>query len=294
MSTMPWTALLWKHNPIVGYFKQEYSVLTPFTRRKIQEHVAHQIAQAKGSPQPSRPVDFTDRFLEAAKSPEPPGINVTLVVNWTLNNFVAGGDTTTIALRSVLYNVVKNPRVYAKLMAELSAEPLSRPVVTYQEAMALPYLSACIREALRIHPSIGLGLERVVPASGLVLPDGYTLPGGTKVSMNAWIVARDRTIFGDDADVFRPERWLRGEGDEKEEFEARLAGMKRADLVFGAGSRSCIGKNVSFLEIYKAVPSLLMAFELEVAGGRKWEVQNKWIVRQSGFECVVKERGVSS
>ena len=293
---MPWAALLWKHNPIVGYFKQEYTVLTPFTRRKVQDHIAYQAAKAQGTSLQSRPTDFTDRFLGAATTLSASGssINVNLLVNWALGNFSAGGDTTAIALRSVLYHVLRSSGVYARLSAELTKAQLSVPV-SWKAAQHLPYLDACIREALRIHPPIGLGLERDVPSSShITLPDGHRLPAGVQVSMNAWVIARDPATFGPDPDMFRPERWLQEEGESLDVFGKRLADMKRADLVFGAGSRSCLGKNVSFLEIYKAVPSLLLAYRFQIVDGgmgkAEWEVQNRWIVRQSGFDCFLKVR----
>ena len=62
-------------------------------------------------------------------------------------------------------------------------------------------------EAGRIHPPFGLHLERVAPPEGLNLC-GQDIPGGTIVGMNAWVVHRDRDIFGEDAACWRPERWL--------------------------------------------------------------------------------------
>lgn len=62
-------------------------------------------------------------------------------------------------------------------------------------------------EALRIHPSTGLMFERYVPAGGVVL-HGKFIPGGTTIGVNAWVFNRDADIFGDDSDVFWPERWI--------------------------------------------------------------------------------------
>jgi len=60
------------------------------------------------------------------------------------------------------------------------------------------------------------------------------LPGGTVVGINAWVVQRDRSVYGEDADEYRPERWL-------EAGEEELKGMERAFLAFGMGMRMCIG-----------------------------------------------------
>jgi cytochrome P450 len=69
-----------------------------------------------------------------------------------------------------------------------------------------------IKEALRLHPGVAFPLERIVPEGGATLC-GKFIPGGTVVGMNAWVLHRDQRVFGSDADVFRPERWLEAEPD---------------------------------------------------------------------------------
>lgn len=63
-----------------------------------------------------------------------------------------------------------------------------------------------IQETLRIHPNTGTILERKAPPGGVTI-DGYYIPGGTIVGVNAWVLHHDR-IFGQNPDEFRPERWL--------------------------------------------------------------------------------------
>jgi cytochrome P450 len=66
---------------------------------------------------------------------------------------------------------------------------------------------------------------------------GEHIPGGTIVGCNAWVVHRRPEIFGEDVDIFRPERWL-------EASPAQLKEMKATMFQFGAGARTCIGKNI--------------------------------------------------
>lgn len=105
---------------------------------------------------------------------------------------------------------MKHPETLRKLREEIDtafeAGRLSMPV-TWRQSRSLPYLEACFMEAGRIHPPFGLHLERVAPPEGLNLC-GQDIPGGTIVGMNAWVVHRDRDIFGEDAACWRPERWL--------------------------------------------------------------------------------------
>jgi cytochrome P450 len=115
----------------------------------------------------------------------------------------------------MFYYLCKNQQAYSKCVSEILAfdarGELSK-FVTYHEAQRMPYFQACMREALRMHPAVGQLLERVVPEAGTTV-DGVFLPAGTIVGMNPWVAARDRAVYGGDAHVFRPERWI--EADEK-------------------------------------------------------------------------------
>lgn len=72
---------------------------------------------------------------------------------------------------------------------------------------------AVIREAMRVHPSNCYPLERVVPEGGTEIC-GYFVPQGTVVSMMAPVVNKAPSVFGKDADAFRPERWLEADKEE--------------------------------------------------------------------------------
>lgn len=150
----------------------------------------------------------------------------------------------------------------------------------------MPYLQASIKEALRMHPAVGLLLERHVPKDGIEL-DGQYFPEGTIVGVNPWVAARSKEVYGMDADVFRPDRWLDADPEQ-------LKAMERANLTFGSGARSCIGKNISMLEIAKLVPQLLEHYEFRFpTAGHQWKVVGGWFVGQDNFEVTVSRRSVS-
>jgi cytochrome P450 len=231
--------------------------------------------------------DFLDRFL-AAKELHPKDVNDTFVWCYAITNVVAGSDTIAIPLRSILYYVISNPSIYSNLMQELADGKLSLPV-SWKSAQQLPYLDAIVREALRIHPPVGLGLERVVPVSGLRLSDGTFFEPGTLVSMNAWVLHRSEEIFGHDAGIFRPERWLQRPNEALEAFQERLHKMQQSEFTFGFGPRTCIGKNLSLLEIYKVVPTLFLSFDMAIVRA-DWKTWNSWFVRQEGLEIQMDAR----
>lgn len=119
----------------------------------------------------------------------------------------AGSDSTASTMQSFFWHVLADARVYGQLMQEiLSASGLSDPVA-YNEALALPYFQACLKEAMRVRPAVGVNISRKVPPGGADI-DGTRLPGGVNVAINGWVLHRDREVFGQDAHQFRPERWL--------------------------------------------------------------------------------------
>ena len=138
----------------------------------------------------------------------------------------AGSDTTAIALRSAIDGLLTHPACYRKLQAEIDQRradgDLSLPV-KYSEAQQMPYLQAVLKEAMRYHPSTGFIMERHVPKRGATIC-GVEIPGGTIVGINSWVVHRDKAVFGEDADEFRPERWLEAD-------EERLKSMERSFFV---------------------------------------------------------------
>jgi cytochrome P450 len=210
--------------------------------------------------QPNRGIDLLSKFTQAQHE-HPETMTDDLVLTTCLSMVLAGSETTAISLSSVFYYLLKNPSTYAKLMAEIDEAVQSGTVdnnehglVSWASSQKLPYLDAVIQEAFRLHPAAGLILERVVPAQGAVIL-GEHIPAGTIVGCNAWVLHRRPEIFGEDVNYFRPERWL-------EASPEKLKDMKATMFQFGAGARTCIGKNISLLEIYKLVPSFLRRFEV--------------------------------
>ncbi|KAK4206779.1 cytochrome P450 [Rhypophila decipiens] len=192
------------------------------------------------------------------------GLDADELVSETVLQIIAGSDTTATALRSIMLYLFSHPRVYAKLQAEIHATAQERKykgVIPDSEVRKLPYLQAVIKEGMRMHPPITDSVPKRVPDGGdTVVVDGKSvfLPGGALVSYAAWPLHHSKAIFGDDAGVFRPERWLsKNLKDEKKMLE-----MNRThELIFGYGKYQCLGKPIALMEIGKVVFELLRNFD---------------------------------
>lgn len=125
-------------------------------------------------------------------------------------NLFAGSDTTAIAMRATLYQLLTHPPVMKRLLSELESAKrqgtLSNPV-KFSEAMKLPLFVACVKEAMRLHPSVGLSLPRYVPVGGCELA-GQFFPAGVRVGINPAVIHYNSEAFGSDAASFNPDRWL--------------------------------------------------------------------------------------
>jgi cytochrome P450 len=116
-----------------------------------------------------------------------------------------------------------------------------------------------------MHPVVGHIFERVVPTTGMTLPNGTILPPGTIVGVNPWVIHYQERIFGAKPHEFRPERWMRGETEAVEAYEARTKMMRDADMAFGGGNRICIGRPLALVELYKVVATLFGKYEVCMA-----------------------------
>lgn len=221
-------------------------------------------------------------------------------------------------MRTCLYYICSHKDVYVKLQAEVDAfyeaQVLVSPI-SYLETQSLPYLQAVVKEALRMLPSIVWQLLRYAPP-GLVV-DGKEIPAGTPVGMSPLAQNRDPAIWGDDADKFRPERWL--EGVERSRY------LESRNMTFGgSGPRMCVGRNlalVGFLfysclpflvslncwleansatltvaeghqvEIHKFVAQMVRNFDAQfMEGENPWKIQTTWFAYQKDMHMRIQVR----
>ncbi|KAL4947925.1 cytochrome P450 [Aspergillus filifer] len=147
------------------------------------------------------------------------------------------------------------------------AERKSQGPLSYKEASDLPYLKACIKKSMRLHPAVSYPLPRTVPPGGATI-SGVYVPAGYRVGINPAVVQYDKEVFGDDADEYNPESWLKGDAD--------VQRMDKAMFPFGGADDGCIGKNMALCLVYKTIPSILRRFEIHLANEREPPKRNFW------------------
>ncbi|KAF1943484.1 cytochrome P450 [Clathrospora elynae] len=210
--------------------------------------------------------DFMHYCLEARLSDGSPltpiqkRAHVTLLIQ-------AGADTTATALGSILRFIITTPTVLERVRAEIeeadAANLLSNPIKYEDTRQHLPLFVACIKEGIRLNPPATNLFPRITPKGGKVV-DGHFVPGGVEVTSYAYIVQRNKALYGEDAEEFKPERWLVSE---KRNFD-----LEAAQFTFGVGPRVCLGKDVAMMEMYKLLPEIIRRFDIELEQPGKYVV----------------------
>jgi cytochrome P450 len=230
-----------------------------------------------------------------------------------LNVFFAARDTTAGTLSDLWWNLARHPAIMETLRHEILTHfPLSSSptAVTYEAVKTLPYLRATIKEVLRLHPVLPMIAK--VAAKDTTLPRGggregdapVVVPKGAVVQWAVWLAHRLPDHFGEDAEDFRPERWLAGgdpssqsikmdmndddiveqQGDfidvEKSSSTTTTAGAGGirpgwAYVPFNGGPRTCIGQQFALSTLSYVTVRLVQEIErnglrLESRDDRPW------------------------
>ncbi|EGP82950.1 putative P450 monooxygenase [Zymoseptoria tritici IPO323] len=302
LGQMPWLDLIYKHPYFQALFlKSPVNPIIAFGQRRLQERLDDNedtppptdlgitdpslAAKVLHTTLPSKP-DFLSRFLTLHET-QPEIVTENTLLAYLFMNINAGSDTIASTVRALFYHLLRHPSTLTTLMTELDAAHeagnLTLPLPTWSEVQPLPYLSAVVKESLRLNPALALPLERIVPAAGITI-NGTFFPPNTVIGVNPWVLHRDTRIFGSDAKEWNPSRWIDGDAERTRYMESHL-------LSFGAGKRTCLGRNIAILELSKVVPAILCRYKMRLEDeGREWKVVNSWAVRQEGLEVLLERR----
>ncbi|CAN6484731.1 unnamed protein product [Victoria cruziana] len=198
---------------------------------------------------------------------------------------LAGRDTSGNALSWFFWNLSKHPHVETRILQE-QREILTRNqrgCLVPDDLDKLVYLHAALCETLRLHPIVPFGLKGV--SREATLPSGDTVKPGTIILYHNYSVGRMKWIWGEDCTEFKPERWIDDEGRLRHETNSFRF------MAFNAGPRTCVGREIAFVQMKLAAAAILLNFELRVEEGHHVLPKTSVILTmKNGLKVRVKER----
>lgn len=201
-----------------------------------------------------------------------------------------GRDTTAQSLTWTFHLLLQHRYVYAKVRNEVQALLDSQTSGTVHSPAqltptALPYTHAVFLESLRLHPPIPIEIKQC--QSDITLPDGTFLPAASVMVWCPWAINRSHLIWGEDADSFRPERWLLGSPG------GGLLTKPAAEFpVFNGGPRLCLGKSMATLIAVQTIALVVWTFDFVPAyeGRERRSKSSLTLPMQGGLPVFVKVR----
>jgi len=164
----------------------------------------------------------------------------------------AGNDTTSNSMIFGLYQICNNMSVYNTLFQELQGYfPSVDQQITYEDAKQLPYLTATIKEILRLGTPLPGRLPRLIPSSGFQLY-GQDLPPKTSIHTSPYLLNRHSSIW-DNPNDFNPDRWLRKNSRDLDKYLA----------TFNRGARQCLGKDLAWCELWVFFANLFRRYHIK-------------------------------
>ncbi|VDB84027.1 unnamed protein product [Peniophora sp. CBMAI 1063] len=180
-----------------------------------------------------------------------------------------GTETTSTILCRILHQLALDPSLQDRLREEIMDARRSQEggeeSLSYDGLMALPLLDAVCKETLRVFAPLPFRNRHSVRESVLSLSDGTSLyvPKGTEILVNIHGVNMDEEIWGSDAQVWRPRRWL--DPLPTSLLKAKVPGLYSHLLTFAGGIKGCIGFNFSIMEMKTVLATLVPAFAFSLS-----------------------------
>lgn len=187
-------------------FKENQKVVHDFVDRYVVKALAEKsrLGGEKPAAENGRYV-FIDELVRQTSDP-------VIIRSELLNILLAGRDTTASLLTNVWFILSQRPDIWSHLQAEVAKLDGARP--TFEQLKNLKYLKAVLNESLRLHPVVPNNSRQALEDTTLPVGGGadgrspFFVKKGGVVSWNVYALHRRKDLYGDDAEEFKPERWL--------------------------------------------------------------------------------------
>lgn len=219
-------------------------------------------------------------------NPESPTDYEDIIKNVAGVAYFAGIDTTDGYISQFFFCMLLHPHVQKRAQAELDEIVGSDVLPSFDDFEKLKYIRGILYELLRWNTVLPAGVPHMLIADDIV--DGYFIPKGTLVFGNSWTILRDKSVYGDDANDFKPERFLEGQA-------------PPPDFAFGYGRRACPGRHFSETSSFIVIACILHLYHiLPVVGEngpelpKEDDLDSGVILRPKPFKCRIIPRSPAS
>ncbi|KAI5925241.1 cytochrome P450 [Camillea tinctor] len=195
------------------------------------------------------------------------------LVDQLMTFLAAGHETTAAAMTWGIYMLSRNPEMQDRLRKEIRdhlPSVDSEGEVTSQDIDNMPYLNAVCNEVLRYFAPVPMTIREAVRDTVVM---GQRVPKGTRVMLAVWATNYDKTLWGDDAHEFNPERWMPKGADDKRAASGG-ATSNYAFMTFLHGPRSCIGSSFARAEFACLLAGWIGRFEFALKNKEEADEKN--------------------
>lgn len=260
-----------------------YKTVIDRLRKQIFEMVNSPIETVKAAMSNGDAVSSVASSLieQFANNPDRPSDYEDIIKHISGAVYIAGVDTTDSVTLHFFLAMVSHPDVQKKAQAELDSVIGPNALPSFHDRQNLPYIKAVVKEVLRWNAVLNVGLPHVLTTDDTI--GGYFIPKGTIIFGNSWTLLRSKSVYGEDADKFRPERFMNGD-------------VPDPDYAFGYGRRICPGQYFAESTMFILIASVLQVYNiLPIEGGDdpeypKEEFCSGILLRPKPFQCRIVPR----
>jgi len=256
--------------PRLADLKHPERIFSEFDRK-----IDRMMAERRQGGAAERP-DLLGRLLAARDEETGGGLSTKEIRDEIITIFMAGHETTSLALTWTLYLLSQHPEIEAKLHRELS-DVLGGRAPRADDVPKLRYARMVIDEALRLYPPAHTLSREAVAADEV---SGHPIAAGSTIYIVPWLVHRHRRLW-DQPDRFDPERFTPERTAERPRF---------AYIPFGAGPRICIGAAFAITEAILILASIAQRYRLRLKPGHVVEPRGLITLRPRTSMAMVLER----
>jgi cytochrome P450 len=269
-----WTFII----PLIGPWRMKRQLARVRATFAEMDTVLHGLIQSRAKRPDGAPKDLLDRLIAARDSETGKGLSDEDIRDELAIIFLAGHETTALAMTYVWYLLSQHPTVEAKLHAELETV-LGERAPVHEDIAKLPYARMVIEEAMRLYPPAPGISGRVALEEDVIC--GMKIPKGAMVLIAPWIVQRHRRLW-DNPDRFDPERFS----------PERSAGRHRfAYIPFSGGPRICIGMGLAMNEAILILATMAQRYRLKLVPGQDIVLQHRVTMRpRDGIKMILSPR----